>query len=162
MKKVLLYLEENLEEILMVVLLAALSMVMMSQVIARYVFQHGFTWAEEFCRYCFVYSGMLSAGYCLRKKVSIRVDVLYNFFPRPVKIIIDYASRVLLTVIYAYLAYSSIGLIASTTSISTAIQLPMKFVYASIPIGLGLGAIRGVQDLWVYTKSLTMKKEEAK
>lgn len=162
MKKVLSYLEENLEEILMVILLGALSIVMMSQVVARYVFHNGFTWAEEFCRYCFVYTGMLSAGYCLRKKVSIRVDVLYNFFPRVLQIVIDYASRILLTAIYAYLAYSSISLIANTTSISAAIQLPMQYVYAAIPLGLGLGAIRGVQDLCVYTKSLTRKKEEAK
>lgn len=82
MKTIVRYLEENLEEILMVTLLAALSLVMMAQVIARAVFEQGFTWAEEFCRYCFVYSGMFSAGYCIRKKVSIRVDAIYGFFPK--------------------------------------------------------------------------------
>ena len=80
MKKVFTYLEENLEEILMVILLAALSIVIMIQVIARR-FDMGFTWAEEFCKYCFVYSGLLSAGYCIRKGVGLRVDVLYSFSP---------------------------------------------------------------------------------
>lgn len=159
MKKVVLYLEDNLEELLMVFLLAALSLVMMMQVIARYVFDAGFTWAEEFCRYCFVYSGMLSAGYCIRKKVSIRVDVIFNFFPRPVRILIEYAGKLLLTGIYAYLAYSSLGLIASTTSISSAIQLPMQYVYAAIPLGMGLGTIRGIQDLVRYTKEVFGRKE---
>ena len=160
MKKIVAYLEENLEEIVMVILLAALSLVMIAQVVARYVFKSGFTWAEEFCRYCFVYSGMFSAGYCIRKKVAIRVDALYGFFPKAVKIVIDYAGKLLLTGVYAYLAYGSIGLIRSTTSISTAMQLPMQYVYAAIPMGFGLGAIRGVQDLVHYTREVFGGKKE--
>lgn len=159
MKKVFTYLEENLEEILMVILLAALSVVMMAQVVARR-FDMGFTWAEEFCRYCFVYSGMLSAGYCIRKGVGLRVDVLYNFFPEPVKILIEYLGKILLTVIYAYLAWGSISLIATTSSFSPAMQLPMKYVYAAIPLGFGLGTIRGIQDLVKYTMAKFGKKEE--
>ncbi|MCI9242695.1 MAG: TRAP transporter small permease, partial [Lawsonibacter sp.] len=146
MKRLFTYLEENLEEILMVVLLGAISLVIFAQVIAR-LFNKGFPWAEEFCRYCFVYSGLLSAGYCVRKGVGIRVDALYGFFPKGLKLAIDYAGKILLTAIYAYLAWGSIGLIANTTNLSTAIQLPMKYVYMSIPLGFGLGAIRGVQDL---------------
>lgn len=160
MKKIVTYLEENLEEIIMVILLAALSLVMIAQVVARYIFKMGFTWAEEFCRYCFVYSGMFSAGYCIRKKVAIRVDALYGFFPKVLKIIIDYAGKILLTGIYAYLAWGSIGLIAITTNYSTAMQLPMKYVYAAIPLGFGLGAIRGVQDLISYTKELLDSRKE--
>lgn len=162
MKKVAAYLEENLEEIIMVTLLAALSMVMITQVVARYVFKSGFVWAEEFCRYCFVYSGMFSAGYCIRKNVSIRVDALYGFFPKALRVVIDYTGKILITLVYAYLAYGSIKLISTTTSVSTAMQLPMKYVYASIPLGFGLGAVRGVQDLVVYTKKLLAGKKEEK
>lgn len=81
MKKIFTYLEENLEEILMVILLGAISLVIFAQVIAR-LFDKGFPWAEEFCRYCFVYTGMISAGYCIRKGVGIRVDALYSFFTK--------------------------------------------------------------------------------
>ena len=158
MKKVLTFLDENLEETLMVILLAALSLVMMSQVIARYEFQQGFVWAEEFCRYCFVYTGMLSAGYCVRKGKGLRVDALYGFFPAPLKLLIDYAGKVLMLFLYAYMFYHSFNLIATTTSVSTAIQLPMKYVYASIPRGMGLGAVRCVQDLVKFTK-MNLKKE---
>lgn len=159
MKKVWTYLEENLEELLMVILLAAFSLVMFAQVIARNIFNHGFTWAEEVCRYLFVYSGMLSAGYCIRKGLGIRVDAVYNFFPKPVKIFIDLFSKVLTIVVYAYIAYKSIGLLQTTTTISSAMQLPMKYVYASIPLGMGLGTIRGIQDLVKYCKTTFGKRE---
>lgn len=147
MKKLFVYLEENFEEVLMVLLLAAISLVMMAQIIARFVFNAGFTWAEEFCRYGFVYSGMLSAGYCIRKNLTIRVDAVYNFFPKIVRRAIDLFGNLLMTAVFAYMAYGSIGLIATTTSISPAIQLPMKYVYAAIPLGFGLGTIRGIQGL---------------
>ena len=158
MKKIFTYLEENLEEILMVILLGGISLVIFAQVIAR-LFDKGFPWAEEFCRYCFVYTGMISAGYCIRKGVGIRVDALYSFFPKGLKLAIDYAGKILLTAIYAYLAWGSIGLIANTTNLSTAIQLPMKYVYMSIPLGFGLGAIRGVQDLVQFTRKTFGGKE---
>lgn len=160
MKKVWTYLEENLEEILMVILLAAFSLVMFAQVIARNIFNHGFTWAEEVCRYLFVYSGLLSAGYCIRKGLGIRVDAVYNFFPKPVKLCIDLVSRVLTIVIYAYIAYSSIALIQTTTTISAAMQLPMQYVYASIPLGMCLGTIRGIQDLIKFCRANFGKGEE--
>lgn len=160
MKKIWNYLEENLEEILMVLLLAAFSLVMFAQVIARNIFNHGFTWAEEMCRYLFVYSGLLSAGYCIRKGLGIRVDAVYSMFPKPVKVAIDLVSKVLTIVVYAYIAYKSIGLIRSTTTISSAMQLPMKYVYAAIPLGMGLGTIRGVQDLVKYCKKTFGKGEE--
>lgn len=159
MKKVAAYLEENLEEILMVFLLGVISVVIFIQVIAR-LFGKGFPWAEELCRYCFVYTGMLSAGYCIRKGVGIRVDALYGFFPRWLKLAVDYVGKIMVTVIYAYLAYSSIGLIAITSNLSTAMQIPMKYVYLSIPIGFGLGTIRGVQDLVKFTRKTFGKKEE--
>lgn len=163
MKKVLAYLDENLEEFIMAVLLGVISVIMMSQVIARYVFHHGFTWAEEVCRYCFVYSGLLSAGYCARKGLALRVDAIFNFFPKPVQIAIDILSKCLMIFLYAFFFVNSFGLIAKTNNYSTAMQLPMKYVYASIPIGMGLGVIRTVQDLVKYCMAtFGKKKEEAK
>lgn len=157
MKKVFTYLEENLEEILMVILLGAISLVIFAQVIAR-LFSKGIPWAEELCRYCFVYTGMISAGYCIRRGVGLRVDALYGFFPKWMKLVVDYAGKILITAVYAYLAWGSIGLIANTTNLSTAIQLPMKYVYMAIPLGFGLGTIRGVQDLIKFTKMTFGKK----
>jgi len=90
MKKIVSWLDDNLEETILVALLLAMSCIMMMQIVVRYVFSAPMSWPEEFCRYCFVYSGMLSAGYCIRKKVGIRVDLLVNFMPRPIQIILDY------------------------------------------------------------------------
>ena len=158
MKKVFEYLEKNLEEILMVILLAIIACVILLNVIMRYVFKQALPWPEELARYCYVYSGMLSAGYCLRRNVNFRVDLLYKVFPKPVQIVIEYIGKLLTLFLYAFMAYASFDLIAKTTSVSTAMQISMKYVYLSIPIGMTLGVIRAIQDLVIYTKN-TFQKE---
>ena len=55
------WLDDNLEEFFMIILLITLTCVMMLQVVMRYVFKTPLSWAEEACRYCFVYSVMLAA-----------------------------------------------------------------------------------------------------
>lgn len=80
--KVLKYLEENLEEILMVLLLMAMAVIMMIQVIARYVFGYSLSWSEEITRYLFIWSAFISVSLCTRKCISIKVDNFIKIFPR--------------------------------------------------------------------------------
>lgn len=142
----------------MVFFLVIITLVIMLNVIMRRL---GMTlpWPEEIARYCYVYSGMISAGYCLRKNVNFRVDLLYQMFSRPMKILIEYVGKILVLFLYSFMAYASFNLIATTTSVSTALQLPMKYVYMSIPIGMILGVIRAIQDLIRYTMNLKEKEE---
>ena len=56
------------EETILMVLLVAIAVVMMAQVVMRYCFRQSMPWPEEFCRFCFVYSGFISMGYCVRSR----------------------------------------------------------------------------------------------
>lgn len=159
MKKILEWLDKYLEESLMVVMLVMISCITMFQVIMRYFFHSALPWPEELCRFAFVYSGTLSAGYCIRNKCMLGVDVLTNFLPKFLQKVLMIIGKVLLLVTWSYLAYCSIALIKGTTTLSTAMQLPYKYVYAAFPIGFGLGVIRQIQDFYFMFKK--QGKEEA-
>lgn len=146
MKKVLKYLDDHFEETIMVALLAFICCATMLQIIMRYFFHHALPWPEEFCRFAFVYTGFLSAGYCIKNKSVLRVDVLIQFLPKVVQNAITILGKVLTLVVYLYLGWNSFNLIATTTSVSTAMQISYKFVYAALPIGFFLGALRQVQE----------------
>lgn len=161
LKKCWSWLDKNLEESILLALLGAMSIIMMIQILMRYFLQSPMSWAEEFCRYCFVYSGTLSAGYCLRKGVGIRVDLVLNILPGFLKVLVEYAGRLLTLALYAYMFYSSFALLQSTTTVSPAMQIPMKYIYMAFPIGFGLGALRSIQDIALYTISLVRKKTPA-
>ena len=64
------WLDENLEEFLMVALLIAMTVIMGIQVFARYALGASLSWSEELTRYLFIWSGL-----------SVLVIVLRNVFP---------------------------------------------------------------------------------
>ena len=55
MKKILHYLDEYLEEILMVIFLIAMTLIMGIQVFSRYVLGMSLSWSEEITRYLFIW-----------------------------------------------------------------------------------------------------------
>ena len=67
MKKILHWLDENLEEFLLVFFLIAMTLIMGIQVFCRYVLGQSLSWSEEITRYLFIWSGFLSVSYCSEK-----------------------------------------------------------------------------------------------
>lgn len=64
MKKALHWLNENLEEFLLVILLIGMTLIMGIQVLCRYAFGMSLSWSEELTRYLFIWCGFLSVSYC--------------------------------------------------------------------------------------------------
>lgn len=149
-KKFFKWLDEDLEESLLMILLIVISLVMMLQVIMRYCFRQSLPWPEEFCRYCFVYSGFLSIGYCIRRGKMLKVDILIGFLPKMLQRILDIAGRVVTMLFFLYLAYYALH--ATRNSMlggmkSPALQVPMWLLYASVLLGSSLGVFRQIQDI---------------
>ncbi|MBE6910684.1 MAG: TRAP transporter small permease [Ruminococcaceae bacterium] len=161
MKRFWKWLDENFEETLLMILLVAISVVMMAQVVMRYFFRQSMSWPEEFCRFCFVYSGFISMGYCVRKGKMLKVDILLGLFPAALQKLLDLLSRVITLVFFVYLTYHA--WLATANSMrggmkSAAMELPMWIIYAAVLIGAFLGSVRQVQDLYKFFKPA---KEEA-
>lgn len=156
MKKVVYWLDEHFEESLLLILLAVLSCTMMLQVIMRYVFSNALPWAEELCRYCFVYTGFISIPYTVKKGIGIKVDVIYRLFPGFIKKVLNFFYEILQLVFYGYLCYSSIavveGAIANGAK-SSALRIPLSCIYIILPIGFGIASIRLIQKLVLLWKN---------
>ena len=68
MKKTLHWLDENLEEFLLVVMLAAMTLITGIQIFSRYALgQSLYLQSEEVTRFLFIWSGFLSVSYCSKK-----------------------------------------------------------------------------------------------
>lgn len=153
MKRFFKWLDEDLEETILMVLLVAIAVVMMAQVIMRYFFRQSMSWPEEFCRFCFVYSGFISMGYCVRRGKMLKVDILVGFFPQALQKALDMISRIITLLFFAYLSFYAYQ--ATMNSMrggmkSTAMELPMWIIYASVLIGSALGLIRQIEDLYRF------------
>ncbi len=158
MKKAIKYLDENLEAIMLMILLAAISIVMFLQIIMQ-IARNPLTWPEEFCRICFVYSGFICFAYCQKRKAAIRIDVLLNMFPKPVHKVIDVLGQITMFAFYVFLFTESIGLLQTTAANggkTSALQIPLVIEYFALTLGMGLAAFRSVEQ---FVRFLMHRKE---
>jgi len=162
MKKVWKWIDEHLEEYLMLLLLIVVCIVMMTQIIRRYVMKDTLTWAEEVCRYCFVYMGCLSLGYCIRTKKMLKIDVLVSHFPQKLQTVLDLISRLIGLAFYLALFWASIGYVATNKArgmTSTGLGIPMWIVYFAVLLGFLLASLRQIQDIFFFVRDITRKGE---
>lgn len=97
------WLDENLEEFLMVALLIAMTVIMGIQVFARYALGASLSWSEELTRYLFIWSGFISVSYCTKKCISIKIEQFVAMFPRRGKALFKVVNHTIELALFLYL-----------------------------------------------------------
>lgn len=148
--KVLRWLDNYLEEVLMTLLLIGITIVMALQVVARYVFNSPLSWTDELAKYMLVWSCFLSVSYCVKKRISIKIDQFQNMLPEKVipwiKVIRHTIVLIFCIIMIPYcVTYVQQAIDSGATS--SAMQIPMYFIQSAPLVGFILLAIRVLQAL---------------
>ena len=155
--KILKWLDDNLEQSLMVILLLFMSVIMIIQVIARYVFGNSLTWSEELTRYLFIWSGFLSVSFCIKKKISIRIDQVVNALPGKLSSIFKVIEKVIMLSFFCYMSFYAFDYFTQSVAsgqVSPAIGIPMFLIQVSPFVGFVLAIVRLIQSLLAEVKLL--------
>ena len=160
--KVVKWFDERFEETLLVVLLILISCVSLIQVVVRKIpFIPSLTWAEEFCRFCWIWSVFLSLPYTLRKASMLRVGVVMDMLPDKIhkvwNIIVDVINTVSMGIL-AYWSYFVVTDIMSSGETSPAMVWPMWIVYSIMFVGFVLATFRGAQQFVLHIKHFDVKE----
>ena len=131
-------------------------LLVMLNVITRYVFRTGIPWSEEFATGCFVWTAFIGSAACYKRRAHVGVDILVNKFPlglqKTVKIIVD----ILLAFLNSYLFLISckyimrsyrkptpiLGVSSATISISLTLAFLDMAIWSIIFIFSDLNSIR--------------------
>lgn len=156
------WLDERFEETILVVLLILISCVSLIQVIVRKVpFIESLTWAEEFCRFCWIWSVFLSLPYTIRKSNMLRVGVLMDLLPQTLHKIINIAIDVVNAGCMGVLGYWSFFVvrdIMASGETSPAMLWPMWIVYSIMLVGFIMATLRGIQQVFIHIKHFDEKE----
>ncbi|MBL3540590.1 MAG: TRAP transporter small permease [Aminivibrio sp.] len=146
--KILKWLDKHFEEYILSGLLVVIAVVMILQVIMRYVFNASLSWAEEASRYAFVWSALVSIGYTIKENSILKVDTLVEALPAGLKRILVTLINLSVTVFFGYLFISSIPAVhrvVMTGQTSPALKIPLGWIYFAAVAGFFLAMARSIQ-----------------
>lgn len=155
-KSILRWFDEEFESVFMATGLVAIILFITWQVIYRYGITQfieragAAVWTEELSRYIFIWISYLAVSVAIRKRSSIRVDILYDrLSPRlqGISWIVVESLFMLLTVTIAYYGCGQIERLLTYPQYTTALRIPYLVPYLILPLGFGLMTIRLVQSL---------------
>ena len=157
------WIDEYLEEIIMVILLVCMVLIMGTQIFARYCLNNSLGWTEELTQYIFVWSTFISISYCVKKRVSIKIEQFINVLPERGKAVLRLIRHTLVFVFCVIMipyALTYVSQAIDSHAKSAALHLPMYFVQSAPLVGFILLIIR-VAQAWVReVKNTFVKKAE--
>lgn len=136
------------EEILSVLLLAALCVVVTMQVLSRYVMNSQFSWTGEVSRYLLVWMTFIGTSLAHKNREHFSVRLLPDQFRYPASLVFDYlieGSVIGFSLILIVMGIDRSFLNASVTSPS--LELPMYLPFMILPITGALLLVRSIENL---------------
>lgn len=161
--KVVRYIDDNLEKILVILLLGAMSLIIGFQVFMRYIMKASLSWSEEVARYMFIWLTYIGISYGVKTNRHIKVDAAMYIFPKGLRKYVAILGNLLFLAFALIIVKNSIatsGKILSLGQASPAVGIPMGFVYMAPLVGFAIVVLRLLQSIFYEIKSV--KGDETK
>lgn len=141
---------DNFEEYFVVWTLAIMTVLVFVQVVMRYVFSNSLSWSEELARYIFLWLSWVGASYAVRERSHFRVEMFANMIKGTNRKWFELFVLLVWFVFSLFMAFVGTQLVlflVETGQTSAAMDMPMSWVYASVPVGCALMTIRLVAEI---------------
>lgn len=136
-------------------LLVAMTLLMTTEVIGRYVFSHSLSWSEELVRFMFIWFIFISASYAAETKSHIYIESFHNMLPKGIRPYVSLIGKLVWGAFSLFIAY--IGTIYSfniSNVDAPALGISMSFIYFGIPAGYLLMSFRVFKESIIDIKNI--------
>lgn len=154
---------DHFEEYLVVPMLALSACIIFLQVIMRYVFQNSLSWSEELARFLFIWEIWLGVSYATKRKSQLRITIIRDRLPKALYNAVELVVTLAWFAFGVFLVVTGFDMCARVAELgqrSTALRIPMQYVYVSIPLGALLMDIRLVENTIFLVRGFFKKREE--
>jgi len=126
--------------------IAGFVLVSFMQVIFRYILNNSLIWAEELCRYLFVWMVFFGSAVAFKDRKHISLDLVDRVLPGWIK---RYFTLILDILVIAFTIFLSVVgyqlAMKSMTQPSPAMQIPLGYIYLAIPLGAAAMCINTIR-----------------
>ena len=142
----------------LITLLAAMAMIIFTNVALRYLTSQSIEWAEEVARHMMIWLTFLGAGPVLRYGGHIAVENLQDALPRPLAIGLRVIVAGLLLAFFGFMVwYGWLYMQRAQFQLTAATQISFAYIYAAMLVG---GALLTVHFLFIL-RSYVLQREFA-
>lgn len=139
-----------------------MSVMIVLQVVFRYVFEASLSYSEELARFLFIWATLLGAAMCVQRRSHVGFDLLMTKLPASVRkyggLLANLMGIFFYLVIIIY-GFKVVGITMGQTS--PALGLKMGYVYLSVPVAGIIMLLNGtynlMEDFTAYTKNTPEK-----
>jgi TRAP-type C4-dicarboxylate transport system permease small subunit len=165
MGKIIRFLDDHLEEIFISLAMGYFVTVTILQIIFRFVLKIPASWTEETAKYAFIWMTFVGSSLGAKIQSHIRVDMFENSLKGVLRLIVNWFNQIIFLAFAVIMTVVGIGMCISLLSrpqLSPALKIPMQWIYAALPVGMGLMCIRISINLFRQIKARVTGKGEAK
>ncbi|MBZ8134364.1 TRAP transporter small permease [Afifella sp. IM 167] len=149
--RILARLNDSAERWAMLWLYAFITLVIVIEVLRRFVFDYSSLWGEEAARFAFIYLVWISAAVGIRNRAHIRFDILANLLPPRPAALLSAFGNVAVIVFAVFAVYWSLDPIMTSLrfgSVTEGLRLSRAWFLVAVPLGFTLVVIRALMVLW--------------
>lgn len=130
---------QNFEDIVASIFISITTVLVIINIILRYIFNSGLVWSEEVATGCFVWSVFIGAVAVFKHRGHVGVDLIVKRLPRAMQWSIRLLTDVILVVLNGYMAYLSVLYIqTSYTKMTPVLGVSSAYISSSMLIAFVL------------------------
>lgn len=146
--------ESNIVEIILGLQLSVLCVVVLLQVLFRYILNYPLAWTDEAARFLLIWVTFLGGAIAIKRKENFLIDIVFKKFPEKVQKNLQFAIDVsLFILIFDVLVLKGVYLTNLVYSqISPALHLRMSYVYSALLVGAILSCCYILEDILLFIR----------
>jgi len=137
---------QNLEDLVASAFLIVTTVLVIINIITRYILNSGLVWSEEVATGCFVWSVFIGAVAVFKHRGHVGVDLLVKRFPAALQKAVRLITDLILVVLNGYMAYLSVLYIqTSYTKMTPVLGVSSAYISTSVLIAFVLMTVYSVK-----------------
>lgn len=139
----------NLEDLVAAFFISITTILVVINIVLRYVFNSGLVWSEEVATGCFVWSVFIGAVAVFKHRGHVGVDIIVKRMPQGMQKAIGLITDVILVALNGYMSYLSIIYISkSYTKMTPVLGISSVYISSSVLIAFVLMTMYSIKFVW--------------
>lgn len=126
---------------------ASMTVIYFSSIIARFAFNSGISWAEEFTRYMNISLVMLGSATVARHNGHTNISVLELSVKKGARKFVVIFQQIITIIFFAFAAIIGFKFASTATHVSANLRLPLSFMYNLMSIAFILLAFQAIVSI---------------